>query len=494
MAYPKQVAKEGGWAELIHLAWPFIVSNSIWTLQLLLDRVLLARYGASHEPHTFEVGAAMAAGVFFWVPMSLAQGTAGYVTTFVAQYVGAGQFRRIGPVIWQALYFSIIAGLLTLLLVPLAEPLVALGGHSPHMQELETTFLQCIAGAVMPGALTATVCGFFAGRGASRTVLFINAYGMIVYGVFASLLIFGNESLHIPDSGIAGAARASVIGNWNSALLGLILLFRAEFEEAYAMVSGWRFDYDLFRRLMRFGLPNGLGAALDPIVFTFFTWSVGRIGDVALAATSVTFSLNLLLILPALGIGQAVEVLVGKRIGESRPDVAARSTWTAFLMVLVFTACAAAMFLVEPAALVAIFGATEGQSGDGGDIAVLVPILLRFVAVYCLFDTMNIVFSYALRGAGDTRFVTLCVLVFAWPVMVIPTWLVVGPDRGLYWAWTFASAYIIALAMTYLFRFLQGHWRSMRVIEHVPASDSLTASSGAFVSAHVGTGLSERGE
>src|SRR5439155_1544078 len=38
---------------------------------------------------------------------------------------------------------------------------------------------------------------------------------------------------------------------------------------------------------------------------------------------------------------------------------------------------------------------------------------------------------------------------------------------GTYWAWGFASAYIILLAVVFFFRFLQGKWKSMRVIEPV---------------------------
>jgi len=54
---PARTTYEGGVAELLRLAWPFILSNSFWTLQLLFDRVLLSRYG------TDEVGAAMASGI-----------------------------------------------------------------------------------------------------------------------------------------------------------------------------------------------------------------------------------------------------------------------------------------------------------------------------------------------------------------------------------------------------------------------------------------------
>jgi MATE family multidrug resistance protein len=106
---------------------------------------------------------------------------------------------------------------------------------------------------------------------------------------------------------------------------------------------------------------------------------------------------------------------------------------------------------------------------------VLVPVLLRFVALYALFDSTNIVFSMALRGAGDTIFVTGASMVLAWSVMVIPTWAAWRYDWGLYWAWTFASLYVIVLALTVLLRFVQGKWRSMRVIE-TPTADALVSS------------------
>jgi MATE family multidrug resistance protein len=463
MAHFEKRDSEGGWGELLKLAWPFILSNSFWTLQLLFDRVMLSRYG------TDEVGAAMAAGILFWVPLSLFQGTAGYVTTFVAQYVGAGQLRRVGPIVWQALYFSVLSGIAFLAMRPFAGRIVAIGGHEERLQELETTFLSVLAFSGLPTLITQSVCGFFAGRGSSRVVLLINVSGMAVYGVLASLMIFGNAWLGIPPLGIAGAGLASVGGSCVSAVLGLFLMFQPRFERTYAIASGWRFEPALFGRLMRYGLPNGLGGALDPFIFAFFTQLVGRISAVALSATSVTFTLNLLVILPTLGIGQAVEVLVGKRLGENRDKVAARSAWTGLKLALIFTVIMAFAFLLFPGPLVALFGGAEsGEGARRAEVAELVPFLLRFVVVYCLFDTMNVVFSFALRGAGDTVFVTLVAIIFSWPAMIVPTWWGVTNGKGLFWAWSFASLYVIMLALTFLFRFLQGHWRSMRVIEHVP--------------------------
>src|SRR5262249_25023060 len=106
---------------------------------------------------------------------------------------------------------------------------------------------------------------------------------------------------------------------------------------------------------------------------------------------------------------------------------------------------------------------------DGPRVAALVPVLLRFAAVYSLCDSMNIVFSFALRGAGDTRFVSFMVVALAWPLMVLPTWAAWYFDWGLYWAWAFASTYIMALGVTFLWRFRIGKWKTMRVIEQKEA-------------------------
>ena len=93
-------------------------------------------------------------------------------------------------------------------------------------------------------------------------------------------------------------------------------------------------------------------------------------------------------------------------------------------------------------------------------------VLLRFVAVYCLFDAMNVVFSGALKGAGDTRFI---MLVVAADDALAPAG---GPGRecttgggGLLWCWVVITVWVSAMGLIYAARFLQGRWRQMRVIE-----------------------------
>jgi len=213
-------------------------------------------------------------------------------------------------------------------------------------------------------------------------------------------------------------------------------------------------------------VPNGVFVALDTFAFTAFLFLVGRLGEVQLAATSLAFTLNLVTVLPALGLGQAVGILVGQRLGEGRPDLAVRTTWKGFHLMAAFMALVGIGYVLFPGPLVLLFRSDEDPA-RWQEVAAVVPVLLRFVALYSLFDGMNLIFSFALRGAGDTRFVTAMALALSWPLMVLPTWAAWHLGWGLYWAWAFASLYIILLAVTFVLRFRQGKWQRMRVIETV---------------------------
>lgn len=449
------IAQPGSLRELVRLAWPLVLSNSIWMAQIILDRVLLSRSSLS------KLAAGFASVMLFWAFLSLFQFTTNYATTFVAQYSGAGRPERVGPVIWQAVWFALVVGLLFQLLHPLAGFIVSLGGHVAELQELEVAYFRCLCVSALPTLLTAALTSFFAGRGDSRTVLLINVSGLAVNGVAAAVLIFGLCGL--PALGIVGAGLATVLGTSTSASVAFLLLLRRSHRRTWATASGWRFDAELFRRLLRFGLPNGIFFALDTLGWTVFLELLGRLGEVDLAVTSIAFTLNLLVFFPMLGIGQAIEVLVGQRLGEDRPDLAEQSTWHGLRAALTITLAGVAAFVLMPETLAGLFHGRHDALWE--PIRTRVPILLRFVAVYSFFDTVNVVFSNALRGAGDTRFVTCAALGLSWPIMVVPTWAAVQHGWSLYWAWAFASAYIMALAVIFWFRFRQGKWRSMRVIE-----------------------------
>ena len=460
---PPGPAPPGGSRELLTLAAPLVLSQSFMTVQVFLDTLLLSW----HDP--LEMAASFPAVMWFWLAFGLLQVTAGYTSIFVAQYTGAGRPQRVGAAVWQGIHFAVLAGLLFLLVVPAAPFLIALGGHTPALQALEAAYLRCLAFAALPMLLVAAANGFFSGRGQTWVVLAVEAFGTAVNAALALLLVFGRAGF--PELGIEGAGWATAAGSWASALLALALLLRPGNRAQFGMAAGWRPEPELFGRLLLYGGPAGVQVFLDVFVFFLFTQMVGWLGEAALGATTLTVRLNMIAFLPMLGMGQAVSILVGQRLGADRPDQAERVTRTGLRWVFGYMCVVAAVYLAAPRALVSLF--ESGRSPEQfAAVSAIVPGLLACVAVYSLADAVNITFAFALRGAGDTRFVSLLTFCLAWPVMVVPTFLVVRAGASLYWAWGFASAYILAMAVCFFLRFRSGRWKTMRVIEAAPAAEA----------------------
>jgi MATE family multidrug resistance protein len=190
---------------------------------------------------------------------------------------------------------------------------------------------------------------------------------------------------------------------------------------------------------------------------------VGRLGKVEMAATALAFNVNTLAFIPMLGVGIAASTLVGQQLTRGRPDLATRATWTALTFALAYTAVCGTFFLFTPDLFLLGHraGADPQEFAQLRDVAV---VLLRFVAAYCLFDAMQIIFAGAIKGAGDTWFVLLVSLVMS-TIGVISCWL--GLGLGLFWWWFVLTAWICALGLIFCLRFLRGPWRSMRVIDQV---------------------------
>jgi MATE family multidrug resistance protein len=446
----------GGSRELLTLALPLVVSQSFMTAQVFADTLLLAR----HDP--LEMAASFPAMMWFWLPFGLLQATAAYVATFVAQYTGAGRPHRVGPAVWQGVHFAVVAGLLFLLVVPAAPSLIALGGHTPALQALEVTYLRCLSFASLPMLVMSAINGFFSGRGQTWTVLGIEVAGTAVNIAGGLLLISGR--LGFPEWGIAGAGWSTVAGSWVSAIVALVLFLRARFAREFRTLAGWRPERELFGRLLRYGLPAGSQVLSDVLVFHVFVQLVGRLGEAQAGATALTVRLNMVAFLPMLGMVQAVSILVGQRLGGERPDLAERSAYTGLRWVVGYMSLVAVAYLAIPGAMVSVF---EGESDPArfAAVAELVPALLAMAAAYSVADGANMTFAFALRGAGDTRFVSVLTFLLAWPIMVVPTYLLVRSGGGIEWAWAFATAYILAMAACFSLRFRSGKWKGMRVIE-----------------------------
>ena len=452
---------EGGYAKLFRVAIPLVISTGSWSIQHFVDGAFLTRHSAE------AVAAVVPAGLLYWTILCIFSGTAHYVNTFVAQYTGARMDDKVGPAVWQGCFLALLSGVVMTFAIFLAKPLMALAGHPPDVQLLEVSYFKIICFAAGPAVLNSALSGFFTGRGDTRTVMWVTLAGTSVNIVLDYLLIFGKAGF--PAMGIRGAALATVIGLSVCPLLYLLLIFRRSHRERYNTLRGFRFDPQIFRRLIKFGLPNGLHWCLDVLAFTIFIWIVGSLGTDQLAATNIAFRINSLAFMPMVGLGIAVSTLVGQYLGQNKPGWAWRAAYSAFHVTFLYMSLVAIAYVVFPHIFISVFIPNPG-SGNTRAIAETVKILLRFVAIYTVFDSINVIFASAVKGAGDTRFVMWTTVSLAWLVMVVPTYLAVYVfDGGIYSAWWFLSAFVIIISAIFYLRFKGGKWESMRVIEMPPS-------------------------
>jgi MATE family multidrug resistance protein len=93
-------------------------------------------------------------------------------------------------------------------------------------------------------------------------------------------------------------------------------------------------------------------------------------------------------------------------------------------------------------------------------------VLLCFVALYSIFDMMNLIFAAGLKGAGDTVYPLLLTVTLSWGAMLVPAYVAcIRSDGGVYVAWTFATLYVVLLGLLMRRRFRAGEWKALRVIE-----------------------------
>jgi len=451
----------GGVGEVLSIAYPLILSQISFTLQVFIDRLFLTWYST-------EAVAAAVTGIFLtWSVIGLCISTGEYLTTFIAQYYGAGRPLRIGVALWQGIYFSLLAGALLPALAVFSGPLFALAGHAPRLQEYETEYSRILLFGAGPIVLMATLSSFFAGRGKTLPILLVQIFSTVLNAVLCYLWIFGHGGF--PRGGVKGAAFATVTSQAAGAAVYLALIFRSTHRRRFATLAGWRLEPALFGRLLRYGVPAGLQFSMEILAFAVFVIIVGRLGTAPLAATGIAFNLNMIVFMPFLGIGMAVSSLVGRHLGADQPQSAERAAWSAFRIGLVYLGACSALYVFAPGPLLAPYAA-GADPASFAEVSRLSVVLLRFVAFYSLFDMMNVLFASALKGAGDTTYPLMATLGLSWSVMVFPAYvLCVVLGRGVYTGWVAASAYVFLVGLLMVRRFRGGRWKSMRVIEPVPA-------------------------
>src|SRR5687767_13893610 len=99
-SYETWWSREAGGRDVFRLALPLVLSTASWAVMFFVDRLFLMWHSST------EMAATWPAGNLLWTIMALPLGIAAYVNTFVAQYHGAGQPKRISEVLRHGVGFG----------------------------------------------------------------------------------------------------------------------------------------------------------------------------------------------------------------------------------------------------------------------------------------------------------------------------------------------------------------------------------------------------
>jgi MATE family multidrug resistance protein len=219
-----------------------------------------------------------------------------------------------------------------------------------------------------------------------------------------------------------------------------------------------------FKRVLRFGLPNGVNWFLEFGAFVLFVnMVVTHLGTTALAAFNVMIQINSISFMPAFGLASAGAVLVGEAIGRrALHEVAAFVRLTA-AVAGIWMFSVGVVNLVFPEQLMSLFAYGEGQQST--EFLRLGAAMLMLSAIWQLFDALGLTLSEALRAAGDTTWCMVARIILAWCLFVPGAWLtVIVYEGGVNALMVALVGYIGLLAVVLCFRFLAGGWKKIELV------------------------------
>ncbi len=452
-----------GLKEVLTVAWPASFSMLGRTLTQFVDGTMVSRLG----PAT--ISAQSNGGLVAFVPESFSIGVLSLVNTYVSQNMGAGRLRRCGQYTYAGLSVAMLLSLVICPMAIFARPLFALIGHAPDVQAMEVLYFRYMILSVPLTMSIRVLESFFYGLHKSGIVFIASAIAN-AFNIFGNwVLIFGRFGL--PEMGLEGAAVASVL-SWGLQFVILSAMFLSRpMHERFGTWFIRATRLSQCRQLISVGWPAGVSFLIDLSCWAIFsTILIGSFGTQHLAAASAAIRWMHLSFMPSIGISIATTAIVGKYIGMGRHDIARKRAHTAMFIAMAYMGLCGAAFLLLRHEMVAMFiHVSPAQAAEGfnrTDMIVFGGRIMICAAMFQLFDALGIVFSGALKGAGDTLWpmlatgsLVIVVMIGGGTAMVhyLPELTSLGPYIA-------ATAYIILLGIAVAWRFESGAWRKIDLL------------------------------
>lgn len=447
---PELPSKKELYATTIRMAWPTMLESFLISLTGFVDTIMVSALGAS---------AIAAIGLtdqpkFIGLCAFFALATA--VSSICARRKGEGDRDSANLLLRKVLFFGIIlCVVISIILYTGADFIIALAGSQEDTHDLAVGYFRIIVAGMIFTAVTQIINAAQRGVGNTRISMLTNTTANIVNVIFNYLLIEGRFGF--PELGVNGAAIATVLGTGAGCFISVASALNPN-----GFIS-------LRYRITRKDDPRNTRATLDiggsafveqvflRIGFFLFALTVANLGTLALSAHTIAMKLLNLSFSLADGLSIASIALVGRSLGQKRPDLARIYGTISRRIGIACSVTISMVYLLWGEALFGLFT-------DEAEILAYTDMLLILLCFISFAQIAQVVTSGCLRGAGDTKFTAFMSLISVAIVRPLSSWALCYPlGLGLMGVWLGLLAdQTVRLSFSWI-RFRKGKWLEIQV-------------------------------
>lgn len=325
------------------ISYPIIIGLIAQNIMLVIDTAFLGRVS------DVTLGAGALGGILYLCLVMLGTGFAVGAQIMMGRRNGEGRYRQIGRIFDHGIYFLILLAIFLYLLLSLfSTAFLGLFISSEDVFAETLRFVHMRKYGFLFGFLVLGFNAFYVGIARTKVLSVSTLIMAVVNIVLDYALIFGHWGF--PEMGIQGAALATNIAELSTFVFYVIYTLRHRHHRFYRLFRFPKPYAALYKRLFRLASPVMMQYFLSFAAWFTFFLIVEQMGETALAASNITRSIYMLLMIPGWGLSTAVNTLVSNSIGQGRMDqvipITRKILWISLLGNLV--AIQFIIFLADP--------------------------------------------------------------------------------------------------------------------------------------------------
>ena len=371
------------------IAYPILISLIMEQLIGMTDTAFLGRVGE------IELGASAIAGVYYLAIFMMAFGFSIGAQILIARRNGEGNYKEIGPIFYQGVYFLlVVAAILFTLSVVFSPHILKNIISSPHIYNAAESYIHWRVYGFFFSFVGVMFRAFFVGTTQTKT-LTLNSIVMVLSNVvFNYILIFGKFGF--PTLGISGAAIGSSVAELVSMIFYILYTWKKVDWKKYALFNLSSFNPKLLSGILNISIWTMIQSFLAMATWFLFFIAVEHLGERPLAVSNIVRSAAMFFFMPVSAFAATTSSLVSNLIGAQATSQVWSTCLKTIKMCYLFVIPIGIIILLAPATFLRIY------TDDPQLIRATIPSLFVMMSAVLLSTPGSILFN-AVSGTGNTR-------------------------------------------------------------------------------------------